>query len=335
MKRIELPRIVTVGDDAIYDIRTIVDNLDLKGKSLIICDPTTAKIAGEEIRKQLCDEIYILKDNQKDDFSEELAHIEQSRVSFLVGVGGGKVIDRTKVLAFDAKIPYLSIPTAASHDGISSPRASIVRDGKSSLGVESPLGVIADTKIIRRAPKRLLASGAADVISNYTAILDWRLAQKENHEYFGDYSAALSMMSARIVMKNASKVQREVSILVEALVSSGVAMGIAGSSRPCSGSEHNFSHALEKIAKKPALHGEQCGVGSIMSAYLHHAGWEKVRDALKAVKAPTNAKELGVTDEEIIEALATAHKIRKRYTIFRGGLTRIQAEELAKATEVI
>ncbi len=335
MKKIELPREVIVGDDAIYEVRELVDRLDLKGKSLIICDETTKDIAGDEIRKQLFDEVYVLEKDKGTSLKEELDHIVQSRISFLVGVGGGKVIDMTKVLAFDAGIPYISVPTAASHDGISSPRASIVRDGKSSLGVHSPLGVVADLKIIRRAPKRLLAAGAADVISNYTAILDWRLAQKENHEYFGDYAAALSMMSARIVMKNADKIQRDVSILVEALVSSGVAMGIAGTSRPCSGSEHNFSHALDNIAQTPALHGEQCGVGAIMIAYLHHAGWEKVRDALKKVGAPTTADELGVSADEVIQALSTAHKNRKRYTILRGGLTRGQAEEVAIETGVI
>ncbi|MFC2153863.1 NAD(P)-dependent glycerol-1-phosphate dehydrogenase [Candidatus Altiarchaeota archaeon] len=335
MKKIELPREVIVGDDAIYEVRNLVDRLDLGGKSLIMCDPITKEIAGDEIRKQLSDEVFVMGDDKKNEFKEELRHIEHSRVNFLVGVGGGKVIDKTKVLAFDAGIPYLSVPTAASHDGIASPRASIVREGNSSLGVHSPLGVIADTKIIRRAPKRLLASGAADVISNYTAILDWRLAQKENHEYFGDYAAALSMMSARIVMKNDKKIIGDVSILVEALVSSGVAMGIAGSSRPCSGSEHNFSHSLNQIAKKPALHGEQCGVGSIIIAYLHNAGWENVRDSLKTIGAPVNAKELGVSEEEIINALVTAHKVRKRHTILRGGLTRKKAEEVVKETGVI
>src|SRR5256886_17639739 len=70
----------------------------------------------------------------------------------------------------------------------------------------------------------------------------------------------------------------------KALVSSGVAMSIAGSSRPASGSEHKFSHALDRIAKKPGLHGEQCGVGTIMMMYLHAGNWQEVRDALLAIE---------------------------------------------------
>jgi glycerol-1-phosphate dehydrogenase [NAD(P)+] len=112
-------------------------------------------------------------------------------------------------------------------------------------------------------------------------------------------------------------------------------MGIAGSSRPCSGSEHQFSHALDMICEKPALHGEQCGVGTILMTYLHGKDWERVRDALKVVKAPVNSKELGIDDSYIIKALTMAHSIRDRYTILRSGLSEESAIDLAKKTGVI
>ena len=56
-------------------------------------------------------------------------------------------------------------------------------------------------------------------------------------------------------------------VVVEALISAGVTSCIAGSSRPCSGSEHLFAHALDKLAPV-GLHGEKCGIGSIMVAKL-------------------------------------------------------------------
>jgi glycerol-1-phosphate dehydrogenase [NAD(P)+] len=85
----------------------------------------------------------------------------------------------------------------------------------------------------------------------------------------------------------------------------------------------------------PALHGEQCGVGTIMMAYLHNAEWELIRDALKKVGAPTTAKEMGIEENYIIEALTNAHSIRDRYTILRDGLSVEKATELAKSTGVI
>ena len=71
-------------------------------------------------------------------------------------------------------------------------------------------------------------------------------------------------------------------------------MSVAGNTRPASGSEHMFSHMLDRIAPGKALHGEQCGVGAIMMMYLHGEDWEETRDFLKTIGAPTNADELGI-----------------------------------------
>ena len=125
--------------------------------------------------------------------------------------------------------------------------------------------------------------------------------------------------------------------LVEALISCGVAMSIAGTSRPCSGAEHLFSHCLTLIAPKPALHGEQCGVGTILCAYLHGANWQLIKDVLHRIGAPTSADELGIDREYILEALTRAHSIRpERYTILgESGLTKEAAERVASITGVI
>jgi len=147
-------------------------------------------------------------------------------------------------------------------------------------------------------------------------------------------------MSAKIVMEDADVIRKHteesVRKVVKALISSGVAMGIAGSSRPASGSEHLFSHALDLIAPKPALHGEQCGVGTIMMMYLHGDNWQAIREALQTIGCPINAKELGIPPNYIVKALTIAHRIRReRYTILKDGLSRNAAERLAKETEVI
>jgi len=125
--------------------------------------------------------------------------------------------------------------------------------------------------------------------------------------------------------------------LVEGLISTGVAAGIAGSSRPCSGSEHLFSHALDAIAPGRALHGEQCGIGTIMMAKLQGLDWQRVRRALKSVKTPTRASDTELSDDEIVRALVKARSIRPdRYTILsKVKFTSQTARELARETGVI
>jgi glycerol-1-phosphate dehydrogenase [NAD(P)+] len=335
MKNIELPRRVLVGEDALYEVDDVVAELGLDGRPLILCDKTTRDIAGNVVSVELNSQVTVIEDLSDSVLDGIGAAIKYNRVQYVVGVGGGRILDAGKVIAFENKTPFISIPTSASHDGIASPQASLKRDRPTSLAVHCPLGVIADTKVIAKAPKRLLAAGCADAISNHTAVLDWRLAHKEKNEYYGDYAAAMSEMTAEIVMKNAGTIYKDISVLVEALISSGVAIGIAGTSRPCSGSEHMFSHTLDIICEKPAMHGEQCGVGAILMAYLHGADYRRVRNALKKCGAPTTARQLKIPEEKIVEAVVKAAAIRERYTILRDGVTEEQARQAASETGVI
>ena len=62
-----------------------------------------------------------------------------------------------------------------------------------------------------------------------------------------------------------------------------------------------------------------------------------IKNRLRYVGAPVTARELGVTDEEVIKALVLAARIRpERYTILgENGLTEEAAERLARITGVI
>ncbi|MFL2944687.1 MAG: iron-containing alcohol dehydrogenase, partial [Candidatus Poseidoniales archaeon] len=153
---------------------------------------------------------------------------------------------------------------------------------------------------------------------NKTAILDWKLSEQKAD--YSEYAAALSEMAAKLVEDGIDKVangsEEGVRLVVKALISSGVAMSIAGTSRPASGGEHKFSHWLDSNCENPALHGEQCGLGSIVTMYLHGGNWEKIRDTLSAVNAPTNAKGLGMDDDMILSAFLNSKEIRpNRLTI--------------------
>jgi glycerol-1-phosphate dehydrogenase [NAD(P)+] len=124
--------------------------------------------------------------------------------------------------------------------------------------------------------------------------------------------------------------------VVKSLVVSGVSMAVAGNSRPASGAEHLFGHAIDRIAPGP-MHGETVGVGTVLMMHLHGGDWEMIRDALREIGAPTTAKELGVSPKKMIEALTTCHALRpERYTILgESGLTKEAAQKLCKATGVL
>jgi glycerol-1-phosphate dehydrogenase [NAD(P)+] len=341
------PRVVLVGHGVLADLGSTCRQFDFPDRGIVITGPKTAELAGNRATEILRDAKFdatmlVAHEATEAEVDRVEAEVRGASARFLVGAGGGSKIDITKVIANRLHIPFVSLPTSAAHDGISSPRASIHGSPTvTSTQAAVPVGVIADTELIVKAPFRLLASGCADVISNLTAVLDWRLAVRLRNEEFSSTAATLSEYAAQEIIDHATSIkpnlEESVWISIRPILVAGIAMSVAGSSRPCSGSEHLFSHALDRVSEHPSLHGEQCGVGAIMMMYLHGGDWRRLRTALHTIGAPTTARELGVRNEEVVNALVMAHAVRPdRYTILGdNGLTREAAERLANVTGVV
>lgn len=327
----QLPRKVIIGNKILNNTLEYIKETTLKNEKIVF-------ITGENVKRKINQQIEDNFINKQIEYQWVLAgdasfqsvediekEIKNDKIEIIVGIGGGRCIDIGKMTANNLKKPFVSIPTSASHDGISSPFVSL-RGGKKpySIKVETPIGIVADLEIISNAPYRLIASGCGDLIAKITAIKDWELARDDVNEYFGEYAANLSYISAKMILDISNniteykKIDKKITrTIVEGLISSGVAAGIAGSSRPCSGSEHLFSHALEYItSSKCGLHGERVGIGTIIMAKLHNLDWKDIKRSLEIIGAPTTAKEIKADKDELIDAFFLAGEIRpERYTI--------------------
>jgi len=338
----ELPTRVLIGDGVISKLGDFLEESRGEGHVVIAAGSNVTFKVRRAVESALPDLPVWVEVAAADIQNVDKVIASSSGSGCIVGVGGGKSVDVGKLAAFRMHLPFFSVPTSASHDGISSPFASLRGlDRPYSVMAKPPVGILADIDVIASAPRRLLASGCGDLVSKLTAVKDWELAHRVTGEYYGSYSASLALMSANVVLNRSKMLGRfgkdSVRELVEALISTGVAAGIAGSSRPCSGSEHLFSHYLDILAPESGLHGEKCGIGTIMMAKLHRIDWRRVRSALRNVGAPTEASQIGVEDSKVIESLMKASSIRPdRYTILSGKrLTRETAGALAKSTGVI
>ncbi len=343
----EIPRVVVFGPNAIGKVPEILGKIGLAGlRGLILIGPHFGRHLIEKIGCNTCDveEINEVSPEGIIELSNRYARI----TDYIIALGGGRIIDFGKAMAYIMNVPYVSIPTIASHDGIASPYVSHVLQldlNKHGVGKvqKSPIAIIADTSIILEAPRRYLLAGIGELVGKLISVADWELAVRLKGEEFSEYAATLARDSALIVLRNRDRLkvhnEESVRIVVKALLGCSVAMAIAGSSRPCSGSEHLFSHAIDLLARemgfRPALHGEQVALGAIMMAYLHGMRWRRIRSFLQSLNIPVTAKELGLDRDVIIEALMMAHNVRPdRFTILGTGLTRKAAENVIEITGV-
>lgn len=340
----ELPRQIVVGEKNINDIGSFLQGLANPRKVSLVSGDHVRKLTYKAVSKSLFKSRiksvwHRSTSNEVSAAREILVEIRKDKSDLIVGIGGGRSVDIAKMIAFTLKKPFASVPTSASHDGIASPFVSLRGDKPYSIIATAPLGVFVDIEILKKAPHRLIASGCGDLMAKVTAVRDWELARDKVGEYFGTYAANLASMSAKIVIDNSKNFKKrpDTRMIVEALISSGVAACIAGSSRPCSGAEHLFSHAVDYLQPGIGLHGEKCGIGAILIAKLQGQDWKKIIQMLKNVGAPTTAKEIGLSAHVLAKALSIAQSLRKeRYTILSEiKMTEEKAIVLAKSTGVL
>jgi glycerol-1-phosphate dehydrogenase [NAD(P)+] len=254
----------------------------------------------------------------------------------VAGIGGGKTIDVTKFAAHMAGIPMVAVATNLAHDGIASPVSSLEHEsGKSSYGVVPPVAVIVDLDRVRSGPPRLVRAGIGDVVSDLSAIADWKLAAVDRGELVDGLAVTLARTAAQAVLHQPGTIDDDefLTVLAESLVLSGMAMSVAGSSRPCSGGDHEILHAIDELFPGAGTHGELAGVGALFCTHLRGdpVQFGLVSGCLARHGLPRTPADLGLSQGEFTKAVLHAPATRPgRYTI----LERLGLDECSIAQQV-
>jgi glycerol-1-phosphate dehydrogenase [NAD(P)+] len=158
-----------------------------------------------------------------------------------------------------------------------------------------------------------------DAVSNLSALADWELAERERGERVDGLAAALARSGAESLLHNNEDLtsDRFLTTLAEALVLGGIAMAVAGSSRPCSGACHEIAHAIDALHPDRGSHGEQVAVGALFASYLRDDPATGLLDAcLRRHHVPRVPGDLGLSADEFSAVVAHAPSTRPdRYTI--------------------
>lgn len=341
-RNVNIPIFLKVGNDLLPSLRKLVlDHQVWFGKPLIIGDTFSIPLGQETFAEQWKEAGFFTLDHNTDaECDRAMAMVDQDGYDSIIGFGGGRSLDVGKMVATKRRLNYVSVPTTPSNDGIASPVAVIKDDAglSHSLGVKMPAGIVVDLSILAGAPKRNILAGTGDLISNISAGKDWRLGAEDTGEKIDDYALILAEQSATMLrdyLERGEEISSDkyLTVLVQGLILSGIAMNIAGNSRPASGAEHEFSHAIDRLfPEKGGFHGTQVAYGTLIAEKIRGEDVSKLKEAFVRVGLPTTPEHLGLTYEEAAEALHYAPQTRpNRYTILeKKNLTKEQCLEVLK-----
>jgi glycerol-1-phosphate dehydrogenase [NAD(P)+] len=305
-RQIELPQFLrsVEGSEALdaelAEVLTAIDSgspLMVSGTSQSAAVCNDLKVAGASRE--------IVSDNTRQEV-ERIAAIATRDHDSLIAIGGGRPIDVAKSAALVTGLPVVIVPTQLSADGIASP-ISVISESPGEVVSERsalPVAVLADLETLAAAPIGFARAGVGDLLGNSSALVDWRIAADADEDRVDDFAALLSSCALLLIdgldLSPLGSGQLTIELarrLLDGLVLSGLAMEIAGSSRPCSGSEHLISHAIDRLEPGTATHGEQVAFGTLVATKLQGGDVAAVRETIASVgmKGALNGFDLGAT----------------------------------------
>lgn len=327
-RMITTPVVIDIRENALAGLSDLLadQRISTGGRVALAVGPRSgARLAAELAPSLRAADVYTVESGTVDAALTLATQARGTSYDAIVGIGGGKVLDVTKFAAARLGLPMVAVATNLAHDGIGSPVSILDNDaGRGSYGVPAPIAVVVDLAVVRQAPVRSVRAGIGEVVSNLSAIADWELARDLRGEAYDGLAVTLARTAAEAVLHHPGTVDDDsfLRVLAEGLVLSGLAMVVAGNSRPCSGACHEISHAIDLLyPSRAGYHGEQVGVGAAFASTLwddpeSRARGRRIVECLARHGLPVAPEHLGFTLEEFAAAVVRAPDTRPgRFTI--------------------
>ena len=271
------------GEGAMERLPKMLEALFPGKKVVIVADDNTYNAAGRKVCGILdaagtqMEDSFIFKDPElyaEWYYLQQLEAYLKERDAVPVAVGSGVINDLTKLASHHLGRRYVIVGTAASMDGYTAYGASITYEGnKQTFDCPAPLGVVFDPAVAAKAPAGMSASGYADLLAKIPAGADWIISDAVGSEAIDDFAFGLVQKNLRKALSDPAAVAdgdvEATGMLADGLIMSGFAMQAISSSRPASGTDHQFSHFwdMEGLCYngRHVSHGFKVGIGTMVS----------------------------------------------------------------------
>ncbi|MEM5834516.1 MAG: iron-containing alcohol dehydrogenase [Candidatus Aenigmatarchaeota archaeon] len=346
MQEQKLPRIIKIRpeQDIYENVAKLFDSIEVPKESIGV-------ISGKEkgvtytIAQDLCKKIsgyklegpFVVESATSEEGSRIAQIIQRKKYNLVLSVGGGTVEDTTKYAVQLASKPekrvyFVHFATTVSHDGLISPRCSIKNKEFISLDVSPPIGLIIPYKILQEAPYSSITAAIGDVIGKLTAVKDWKY--QEPNSFKEEIASSLFLQPAKNLLNLIDQMQNKnippgsaspfykekiIPEVVDACIKCGEGMIRNNSTLGASGSEHDLSHATDRLAPKPARHGHQVALWTSFVMYLYeeledpveNVKWWDLLKKLEYMQMPVNSLQLGIEPTVMVKVPEEALRLRK------------------------
>jgi len=276
------------SEDALEKMPAVLGKL-VEGRNIVlVADERTWDIAGRTaglaLERAGCTVRHIIvSDNRRggpvcDDITHNWLKEHFKPADVALAIGSGVINDLTKWSAYENNLPYAVVATAATMNGFTAANVAPTIEGvKTLITARPPVAVFAVPSVLIRAPYELTAAGLGDTIAKPMSTADWLLNHIFCDEYFCQYCSEIINSLETYYLDHPEDIKNRepqaIEALYNALIYSGVAMTIVGTSAPASGGEHLLSHTLDMMSSNDGiahdLHGRQVGLGAIFAAALY------------------------------------------------------------------
>ncbi len=289
---------------------------ELDDRKLVIYSPTS--INKIDIENNKCEAVnwhFITKNRANiDNYIMGVSN----KIDEVITLGGGSVIDIGKYIANKLKIKLICIPTMLSTNSYATNKVALIEnDKKVTLNSKMPDEIIIDNQLLKLSMQENIY-GLADVLSIYTALNDWKIAnedidEKINFEIYNEAEKLLNNVVSFINSKSLKEIGENNLSLFNFIGEAGYITNVYGTGRPESGSEHILAKEIEKRIDIP--HGISVSIGIILMSLMQKQYNESIMNAIAKLKMLDNGKKYGLDMKIIIESLKKIKKREDRYTI--------------------
>ncbi|MBW7990189.1 MAG: sn-glycerol-1-phosphate dehydrogenase [Planctomycetes bacterium] len=281
-------RNIIYSEDALVHLPGVLSSFVDGRRIVLIADQRTFDIVGRHAQEALeqtnwlVHQIIVPDSNHGspvcDDTTHNWLNEQFPSADIALAIGSGVINDLTKWSAFDHDLPYAVFATAATMNGFTAANvAPTIKGVKTLIRARSPLAVFAVPSVIINAPSELTAAGLGDTIAKPLSTADWLFNNIFLEENFCRYCSEIINSLEAYYFTHPEDIRTRqpaaIEALLNALLYSGIAMTIIGTSAPASGGEHLLSHTLDMMSSIDGvahdLHGRQVGLGTIFSAAIY------------------------------------------------------------------